>query len=97
MYHKQVAKGSSNTKGSAWKVKVQVYSILKLILFDVCLEIEVNHFGYAKTTQSGGVTISHLKVTPAPLKKNAQLPATLERHSFIPFTYTVSVLTIRYL
>ncbi|XP_060865504.1 fatty acid synthase-like [Metopolophium dirhodum] len=65
LYHKQVVKGSSNTK-----------------------EIEVNHFGYAKTTQSGGVTISNLKVTPAPLKKNAQLPATLERHSFIPFTYT---------
>eukprot|EP00102_Acyrthosiphon_pisum_P027204 XP_016664414.1 PREDICTED: fatty acid synthase [Acyrthosiphon pisum] len=65
VYHKQVAKGSLNSK-----------------------EIEVNHFSYAKTTQSGGVTISNLKVTPAPLKKNAQLPATLERHSFIPFTYT---------
>ncbi|XP_060836830.1 fatty acid synthase-like isoform X2 [Rhopalosiphum padi] len=48
---------------------------------------EVNHFGYAKTTQSGGVTIFNLKVTPAPLKKNAQLPATLERHYFVPFVY----------
>ncbi|XP_050064418.1 fatty acid synthase-like [Aphis gossypii] len=56
-------------------------------------EIEVNHYGYAKTTQSGGVTISKLKVTPAPLKKNAQLPATLERHSFIPYTYTSNELT----
>ncbi|XP_026810325.1 fatty acid synthase-like [Rhopalosiphum maidis] len=50
-------------------------------------EIEVNHFVYAKTTKSGGVTISKLKLTPAPLKKKPQLPATLERHSFVPFIY----------
>jgi len=58
---------------------------------ELCLEIEVNHYSYAKTTQSGGITISKLTVTPAPLKKNAQPPATLERHSFIPYTYTVSI------
>lgn len=57
------------------------------------LEIEVNHFEYAKVTRSGGVIISKLKVTPAPLKKNAQLPATLERHSFIPYTYIVIIKT----
>lgn len=50
----------------------------------------MNHFDYAKITQSGGVAITKLKVTPAPLKKNAQIPATLERHSFIPYTYAVS-------
>jgi len=65
------------------------------MLINLCLEIEVNHFGYAKTTQSGGVTIYKLDVTPAPLKKNSQLPATLERHSFIPFSYAVSVYTIK--
>ncbi|XP_050531344.1 fatty acid synthase-like [Daktulosphaira vitifoliae] len=50
-------------------------------------EIEVNHFAYAKTTQSGGVTISKLTVTPAPLKKNTQPAPTLEHHSFIPYNY----------
>lgn len=49
------------------------------------LELEVNHYNYAKTTQSGGITIAKLKVTPAPLRKNTQLPATLEKQSFIPF------------
>jgi len=56
----------------------------------IFIEIEVNHYEYAKTTQSGGVIISKLKVTPAPLRKNVQLPATLERNSFIPYTYEVS-------
>jgi len=54
-------------------------------------EVEVNHFGYAETTQSGGVTFSKLKVTPVPLRKNTQLPPSLERHSFIPYSYAVNV------
>ncbi|XP_050427979.1 fatty acid synthase-like [Adelges cooleyi] len=50
-------------------------------------EVEVNNFVFAKTTQSAGVTISKLTVTPAPLKKNTQPSPTLERHSFIPYVY----------
>lgn len=88
VYHKQVAERSSNPNGST---KLYALVFFGLIIIELCLDIEVNHYGYAKTTQSGGVTISKLKVTPAPLKKNAQLPATLERHSFIPYTYTVSI------
>lgn len=63
------------------------FQINNTILF---IEVEVNHFSYIKTTQSGGVTISNLKVTPAPLRKNVQLPATLEGHIFIPYNYAVS-------
>lgn len=57
-------------------------------------EIEVNHYAYAKTTQSGGIIISKLKVTPAPLRKNIQIPATLERHTFIPYFNTVNIKTV---
>lgn len=62
----------------------------KINIMNLFVEVEVNHFDYVKTTQSGGMTISNLKVTPAPLRKNVQLPATLERHTFIPFNYAVS-------
>ncbi|VVC37697.1 Acyl transferase/acyl hydrolase/lysophospholipase,Acyl transferase,GroES- [Cinara cedri] len=57
-------------------------------------EVEVNHYNFAKTTQSGGIIISKLKVTPAPLRKNVQIPAKLERHSFIPNIYTTNELTM---
>lgn len=53
--------------------------------------MDVNYYDYVKTTQSGGVTISKLKVTPAPLRKNVQRSATLEHHSFIPYNYIVRV------
>lgn len=62
----------------------------KINIMNLFVEVEVNHFGYVNTTQSGGVTISNLKVTPAPLRKNVQLPATLEHHTFIPYNYAVS-------
>jgi len=74
-----------------------IYNLITIEI-NVFLEVEVNYFDYAKTTQSGGVTISKLRVTPAPLRKNVQRPATLERHSFIPYNYIVNViqLTIKF-
>lgn len=52
--------------------------------------VAVDHYEHAKVTQSGGVTVSGLRVTPAPLRKNAQPPPTLERQLFVPHVYTVT-------
>lgn len=78
------------------RIQMVVENIYNLVTIEkkLFLEVEVNYFDYAKTTQSGGVTISKLRVTPAPLRKNVQRPATLERHSFIPYNYIVNVIQL---
>ncbi|VVC42234.1 Acyl transferase/acyl hydrolase/lysophospholipase,Ketoacyl-synthetase, C- [Cinara cedri] len=88
IYHKKVTEGSLNSKGIKNNDIILYFTEANLFL-----KVEVNHYGHAKSTQSGGVVVSKLKVTPLPLRKTMQQPAILEYYSFIPYMYKTKELS----